>query len=229
MSSPVASSGAVRAVGTLARGLPSLLLAVLALALTSCGAGGIAGGGGDSDQLPLQESPFVVSGDVTEDATPVRSVAVTEEQLEKIASACAAAQGIPLQEGEKCLGVMNIAGPSCRASVRYCLTVYTAPGLDAHAAGYAEVVDRRDGSSRCEPDPPQLCLRVGLTDDVVARVRATQPTSSAATPTETTPTPTETPTESPTELPTEEPTDTPPGGDDGATPPAEQVPSASPQ
>lgn len=204
--------------------------AVMVLALASCGGGGSRGDGGDTEPLPLQESALAVGGDVADKATPVGSVALTAEQMDKIADRCKGAEGIPLEDGD-CTNVEELVlGSSCGPSP-ICLTVYDIRGLDALAAGYVEVTDRRPAASRCDSDPGQVCLRVGVTEAVVARLAGTSPTSTTPSPSETpTETPSETATETATETPSETATETPPASDESeASPGAANLASTTPR
>ena len=157
--------------------------AVVLIAAVACGPAS------ETEPLPLQESALVIDDDVRSNSTEVAEFAVTEEQMERVQEACADAEAVPLEDGDACSRLMNLLLEGCDPPFDFCVRVFDVDRVDAPYAGWAEVVEGESGRSLCEDGPDGVCLRVGLSREVLTRVGPdpTEPTTDAP-PTETSPT-----------------------------------------
>jgi hypothetical protein len=145
----------------------------------------------ETETLPLQESALVVDEDVRESSTQVTEYALTEDQLREFEAGCDDAEGVPLEVGHSCRTLME--GPPVGCSrFGICLRIYDVEAVGSPLAGYAEIVDGRQGGSLCDEASRSVCMRVGLTDEALASVARPSPTPSPTTtdasPTESSPT-----------------------------------------
>jgi hypothetical protein len=187
------------------RSVVAFVVVVLTWALVSC-----AGEQADSpaeprpltESLPLQESGLAVGGDVEAHSTKLLEAKITQAQLERFEDACRDAQGIPLEGSDSCPLVQEIPAPQPCGPIDICVEIFAVNDAGFAPAGYVQVTDRRETGSQCESDPEAVCLRVGVTAQVLEELTETTPTattSTATTPTATTPTATTPTATTPTE------------------------------